>query len=391
MLDGIFDLSAWEYVAIGAILTQITIASVTLYLHRNQAHNAMELHPIASHFFRFWLWLTTGIVTKEWVAVHRKHHAKCETEEDPHSPIVAGISRVFFGGYFLYRKEAAKQETLARYGQGTPDDWLERHLYSKHSGLGLLLALALNLALLGWVGGIIWLVQVIWIPLWAAGVINGIGHYWGYRNYETRDASRNIFPLGFFIGGEEMHNNHHGHASSARFAHKWYEFDIGWMYIRILQFFGLAKVKKVAPRVRFDAHKVVPDLETVRAVVRNRFHIMKLYASKVVRPAIREARRHGIALPSISFRRLRKLLSREDIDLKQGEQETLLQVLSHSQTLKTVYEFKKQLKELWQQSASNHAKRLERLQEWCQEAEQSGISYLQDFARSLRGYSLKLA
>jgi stearoyl-CoA desaturase (delta-9 desaturase) len=391
MLDGIFDLSVWGYVAIGAILTQITIASVTLFLHRTQAHSAMELHPIASHFFRFWLWLTTGIVTREWVAIHRKHHAKCETPEDPHSPIVEGISRVFFGGYFLYRKEAANQETLARYGQGTPDDWLERHLYSKHSGLGLLLNLALNLALLGWVGAVIWLVQVIWIPLWAAGVINGIGHYWGYRNYETRDASTNIIPIGFFIGGEELHNNHHGHASSARFAHKWYEFDIGWMYIRILQFFGLARVKKVAPRVRIDAHKVVPDLETVRAVVRNRFHIMKLYARKVVYPAIREARRHGINLPSISFRRLRKLLSREDIELKTREQETLLQALSHSQTLQTVYDFKKRLKDLWQQSSSNHAKRLERLQAWCQEAEQSGISYLQDFARSLRGYSLKLA
>lgn len=391
MLNGLLDLTVWGYIAAAVILTQITIASVTLFLHRSQAHNALTLHPIISHFLRFWLWLTTGIVTREWVAVHRKHHAKCETEEDPHSPIVAGISRVFFGGYFLYRKEAARQETLERYGQGTPDDWLERNVYSRFPGMGILLGLGIDILLFGWVGVAIFLVQMIWIPLWAAGVINGIGHYWGYRNYETRDASRNIFPIGFFIGGEELHNNHHGHAASARFAHRWYEFDIGWMYIRMMQAVGLAKVRKVAPRVRFDAHKVVADLDTVRAVIRNRFHIMKLYASKVVRPAIREVRSHGIALPSLSLRRARKLMSREDVELDPHEQDNLLQAISHSQTLKTVYEFKRQLKELWQQSATNHAKRLERLQEWCHAAEQSGISYLQDFARSLRGYSLKTA
>jgi stearoyl-CoA desaturase (delta-9 desaturase) len=391
MLDGLIHLSTWGYIALAAVLTQITIASVTLFLHRNQSHNAMELHPVVSHFFRLWLWLTTGMVTREWVAIHRKHHAKCETPEDPHSPIVEGITKVLFMGVWLYHLEAKNQETLERYGQGTPDDWMERNVYSRFPALGLLITLTVNSLLFGWVGALIFLVQVAWIPFWAAGVINGIGHFWGYRNYETQDASTNIFPIGFFIGGEELHNNHHGHAASARFAHKWYEFDIGWMYIRILQFFGLAKVRKQAPRICFEADKATPDLDTVRAVVRNRFHVMKLYASKVVRPAIREVRSRGGAIPRFALRRARKLMSREDITLDQRDQETLSQALSHSQTLKTVYEFKKQLKELWQQSATNHAKRLERLQAWCHEAEQSGISYLQDFARSLRGYSLKQA
>ncbi|MBD3670554.1 MAG: fatty acid desaturase [Gammaproteobacteria bacterium] len=391
MLDGILNFSAWQLILTGVIVTQITIASVTLYLHRNQSHSAVELHPIVSHFFRFWIWLTTGMVTKEWVAIHRKHHAKCETEEDPHSPQVSGIGRVFFGGVLLYQKEAKNQETLKRYGQGTPDDWVERNVYSRFPALGLLLLLGLNLFLFGWVGGIIWLVEVLWIPLWAAGVINGVGHFWGYRNYETRDASRNIFPIGFFIGGEELHNNHHGHASSARFAHKWYEFDIGWFYIRMLQAVGLAKVKKVAPKASLDLDKAHVDLETVRAVIRNRFHIMKLYSRKVVAPALRDERREGSGIAHMISRRLRKLMSREDMTPNEQDKETLTQVLTQSETLKTVCEFKQQLKALWQQTATNHAKRLEALQVWIKEAEQSGISHLQEFAQVLRGYSIKTA
>ena len=390
MLDGLIQLSTWGYIALAAVLTQITIASVTLYLHRNQSHNAMELHPVVSHFFRLWLWLTTGMVTREWVAIHRKHHAKCETPEDPHSPQVEGIAKVLFGGVWLYHQEAKNRETLSRYGQGTPDDWMERNVYSRFPSLGILITLTVNSLLFGWIGAVIFLVQVAWIPFWAAGVINGIGHFWGYRNYETPDASRNLFPIGFFIGGEELHNNHHGHAASARFAHKWYEFDIGWMYIRILQFFGLARVKKLAPRTTLQFDKAVADLETVRAVIRNRFHIMKLYASNVIRPVIREEKRGESTYVRTLLRRARKLMSREDLVLDGRANDTLNEVLKLNNNLKTVYQFKLQLKQLWQQSAINHTKRLEALQDWCREAEKSGIKQLQQFSQSLRGYSLKM-
>ena len=236
IFSGFFDLPWWGYVLVALGLTHVTIASVTIFLHRHQAHRALELHPVASHFFRFWLWLTTGMVTKEWAAIHRKHHAKCETTEDPHSPQIYGINRVLWGGVFLYVKESYNRETLERYGHGTPDDWMERNVYSRHQILGLTLMGVVNLALFGLVPGVlILLTQIVWIPFWAAGVINGIGHFFGYRNYGCADASTNIVPWGILIGGEELHNNHHAFASSAKLSSKWYEFDIGWMYIRVME------------------------------------------------------------------------------------------------------------------------------------------------------------
>ena len=391
MFEGLMNLSVWTYIVLGLVLTQITIASVTIYLHRHQAHNALELHPAISHFFRFWLWLTTGMDTKEWVAVHRKHHAKCDTEEDPHSPVVKGLGKILFTGVWFYHKAAQDQQTLERYGKGTPDDFLQRNIYNRFPLTGIFIMLAIDVVLFGGVGAIIWVVQIGWIPFWAAGVINGIGHFWGYRNYESQDASTNIIPFGLFIGGEELHNNHHGHASSARLSHKWYELDLGWMYIQALQFMGLAKVKKVAPRSHVVKDKLSADLETVRAVVRNRFHIMKLYAKKVILPTVKEARRGQSSHVQGLLRRARKLMSREDIALDAVGEATIRQARQHSANLNTVFEFKQQLKQLWQQSATNHAKRLESLQTWCVEAEKSGISYLQDFAHSLRGYSLKVA
>src|SRR6478735_11598456 len=263
MFSGWFDLPWWGIALAVLAMTHVTIAAVTIYLHRCQAHRALDLHPIASQFFRFWLWLTTGMVTKEWAAIHRKHHAKCETVDDPHSPQIYGINRVLWGGVFLYVKEAFNKETMERYGHGTPDDWVERNVYSSHSILGLFLTGAINVALFGLIPGLaILVVQIIWIPFWAAGVINGIGHYFGYRSYGVADASTNIVPWGILIGGEELHNNHHAYASSAKLSSKWYEFDIGWLYICMLSALGLAKVKKVAPKPRFGEARAV-DLDTL--------------------------------------------------------------------------------------------------------------------------------
>lgn len=268
--DGLIDLSFWGYFWVTLGLTHVTIASVTIFLHRHQAHRALSLHPVVSHFFRLWLWLTTGMVTREWAAIHRKHHAKCEGVDDPHSPQQVGILTVLFGGTWLYRREALNRETIAAYGHGTPDDWIERRLYSSHRFVGIGIMLFVDLLLFGLAGALIWLVQMVWIPFWAAGVINGVGHYLGYRNFETEDASRNIVPWGIFIGGEELHNNHHAYGVSARLSNKWWEFDIGWLYIRCLEMLGLANVRRVAPTTSFAGRFGAIDMDTLRAVVTNR-------------------------------------------------------------------------------------------------------------------------
>ena len=249
MYSGIFDLPWWGYIAVTLGLTHITIAAVTIYLHRHSAHRALDLHPGVSHFFRFWLWLTTGMETKEWTAVHRKHHARCETADDPHSPQIMGIGKIMWQGADIYKVEAKKLETLERFGQGTPDDWVERNVYVAHSVAGIALMMVIDFALFGFIGITIWAVQMMWIPFFAAGIINGVGHYWGYRNFQVEDASRNIVPWGIIIGGEELHNNHHAYATSARLSSKWWEFDIGWMYIRIMEACGFAQVKKIAPKI----------------------------------------------------------------------------------------------------------------------------------------------
>lgn len=389
IFEGLFDLSIWGFVAVALGLTHITIASVTIFLHRHQSHNSLTLHPLVSHPFRFWLWLTTGMVTKEWVAIHRKHHSKCETKDDPHSPVHKGILTVLFKGARLYRLEAYNQETLDKYGSGTPDDWLERNVYGRHPMLGILSMAVINVALFGAVGLAIFAIQMIWIPLWAAGVINGIGHYWGYRNFETKDASTNIVPWGILIGGEELHNNHHAYAASARLSNKWWEFDIGWFYIRMLEILGLASVKRISPKVRNVKDKQVIDVETVRAVVKNRFHIMKLYGRNVIQPVLRDAQQKTDQVGRKFFQRARKLMTREDIKIEAKEQEVINNVLQLSGKLKTVYQFKQQLKEIWSRTSLNQATRVQRLQAWCMEAEETGIHALQDFAIYIRGYSLQ--
>jgi len=387
LLEGILNFSGLAITAVALVLTHITIASVTIFLHRQQSHHSLTLHPIASHFFRFWIWLTTGTVTKEWVAIHRKHHAKCETAEDPHSPQVLGLKKLMLEGYLLYRAEAAKPETLDKYGQGTPDDWLERNLYSRFPMVGISLMLMLDVLGFGVFGLLVFAVQLLWIPFWAAGVINGIGHYFGYRNFETPDASRNIAPWGLLIGGEELHNNHHAYPSSAKLSNKWWELDIGWVYIRSLKLLGLAKIKKIAPKVRSETGKHLIDVDTVRALARHRFHIIKVYGHRVIRPVIRQECQRANSYYQALFRRVRKFMTREDIQPDVKAQAAIQQALARSHTLATVYHFKQQLKDLWQNSRQHQAQRLVRMQQWCVDAEQTGIAVLQEFAQYLRGYT----
>jgi len=389
---GLMPLPWWGYVVVTLVLTHITIASVTIFLHRGQAHRALDLHPIASHFFRFWLWLTTGMVTREWVAIHRKHHAKVETHDDPHSPQTRGIETVFWQGSELYRDEAKNLETLAKYGQGTPDDWLERNVYTPYSWQGVGLMMVLNLMLFGPIGLTIWAIQMAWIPVTAAGVINGIGHYWGYRNFECADASTNIVPWGVLIGGEELHNNHHAFGSSAKLSSKWFEFDIGWMYIRALQAVGLAKVRKVAPKLKVDRAKSTADLATLQAVIANRYVVATRYARslKVACAAelaqLRERRAHLSDVPSVA--RLKRWLSADNVDvLPERERATLAVVLENSKALHTIYAMRQELNALWERSTESREQLLARLQDWCRRAETSGIAPLAKFSVQLKSYA----
>ena len=391
MLEGLIQMPWWGYVVTTLVATHITIVAVTVYLHRHQAHRALDLHPAVSHFFRFWLWMSTGMTTKAWVAIHRKHHAKCETPDDPHSPIVLGIRKVFWQGTELYRAESKRTDTLDKYGHNTPNDWIERNLYSRHSAAGVVSMLIVDIILFGPIGITMWAVQMLWIPVTAAGVINGIGHYWGYRNYECADAARNILPWGILIGGEELHNNHHTFASSAKLSSKWWEFDIGWMYIRILAFFGLAHVKKVAPKPAYDPAKRVIDIETVKAVIANRFQIMARFARDVVHQVHREELQRldpSDKTQWIRFKRARKFIVREPRLIAEPHRESLNAVLAHSGNLRTVYTMKEKLQQIWQQSAATQEQLRHALEEWCRQAEATGIQALRDFASKLPTYSL---
>jgi stearoyl-CoA desaturase (delta-9 desaturase) len=387
LLNGLLHLSLLGNIVAALALTHVTIAAVTIYLHRHQAHRALTLHPAVAHFFRFWLWLTTGMVTREWVAVHRKHHAKCESEDDPHSPQQAGIWRVLFGGAFLYRREAMITATTDAYGAGTPDDWIEHRVYSQHRFLGLFIMFAVDLLLFGLIAGAaIFVVQMVWIPFWAAGVINGVGHFWGYRNFETQDASRNIVPIGILIGGEELHNNHHAYGSSARLSNKWWEFDIGWFYIRLMEIVGLATVRRTAPKTSFLAGMHAVDMDMLRAVVGNRFHVLKLYGTEVVRPVLRAEARYLQGEARRRVQSVRRLICKEPLALDAANRHQLKEVLQASQALQTIYEFRQRLKDLWTLQAKTQHELLARLQAWCTDAESSGIAALEDFARQLRGY-----
>ena len=389
MFSGFFELPWWGYALVALGLTHVTIAAVTIYLHRCQAHRALELHPLVSHFFRLWLWLTTGMITKEWAAIHRKHHAKCETADDPHSPQVYGINRVLWLGVFLYVKESYNKETLERYGHGTPDDWMERHVYSRFATTGITLMLAADLFFFGVVpGALIWVAQIAWIPFWAAGVINGVGHFFGYRNYDVSDASTNIVPWGILIGGEELHNNHHAFAASAKLSSKWYEFDIGWLYIRILETLGLATVKKVAPRPRFAQAKPVVDLEVLHAVIANRYDVLSRYA-KSLRRTYRdelERLRHWSPRDAEVLRSLRRVLLRGQA-LAGAEGAKLAEALKHSRALETALAMRRELVAIWDRSTASKEQLVRQLQDWCHRAEASGVAPLVDFSHRLRSYA----
>jgi stearoyl-CoA desaturase (delta-9 desaturase) len=370
------------------IVTQLTIFSVTLYLHRSQAHRGVDFHPLLAHFFRFWSWLSTGMVTKEWVAIHRKHHAKCETEEDPHSPKVFGIRTVLLKGVDLYRVASHEPATMDKYGHGTPDDWIERKLYGSHEYWGPTLMFILNIAFFGIWGVAISALQMIWIPFWAAGVVNGLGHWWGYRNFETADMATNLTPWGFFIGGEELHNNHHAFPSSAKFALRKFEFDIGWAVIRGFEKLGLAKVLRVAPALDVRPNMPLPDAETLKALLTHRFQVMTDYFRGVIAPTLREEAAHAGAKLKNLPRALRKALANGGRWLDERSRERLQDEVKQRPLLATVCEFRTRLAGVLERGNSGTEAMLASLQEWCREAEATGIRTLQEFAARLRGYSL---
>lgn len=388
-MNGLISLPWWGYILLALVLTHITIASVTIYLHRNQAHRAIDLHPFISHFFRFWLWLTTGMNTKEWVAIHRKHHAKVEKKDDPHSPQIHGIKTVLWQGVELYRRESLNQATLEQYGHATPEDWIERNLYSRFTWTGIVTLLLTNFILFGFIGISIWAIQMMWIPLFAAGVINGIGHYWGYRNFDSSDTSTNIVPIGIIIGGEEMHNNHHAFASSAKFSSKWWEFDIGWLYIKAMSIVRLAKVNKLPPTLILNRHKSSIDIDTVKAVINNRLQIMSDYASDVITRVYKEERLKAKPGFQPILKCMKNLLTMSQFSMDSVTENRLQELLKDNDALKVVYESKQRLQAIWQEKSASHEVLMQALQDWCKHAEDSGIKALQEFALNLRAYSLQ--
>ena len=389
LFNGLLDLSWWQLVLITLALTHVTIAAVTIFLHRAQAHRALDLHPAVSHFFRLWLWLTTGMVTAEWVAIHRRHHARCETPEDPHSPQVLGLRKVLWEGAELYQKAATDKALIERYSHGTPDDWLERNVYGRLRWQGPAVMLITDFVLFGAAGVAIWAVQMVWIPFWAAGVINGIGHYWGYRNFESPDAAANISPWGILIGGEELHNNHHAFPSSARLSNRWWEFDIGWLYIRVLEILRLAKVRRVAPRPCLAEGKTIVDLDTLKAVITNRMHVAARYARDVIRPVSRKELCGEDAACRRVYRQARRLLVRDESHLDETSRQRLARLLEKSPTLATVVEYRKKLQDVWERTTASQEALLQSLQDWCRQAEASGIRSLAEFAHTLRSYTLQ--
>ena len=382
---GLLQLAWWQVLLIGLVLTHITIVSVTLYLHRHSAHRALDLHPAVQHFFRFWLWMTTGMTTKAWTAIHRKHHAKCEQAEDPHSPQIHGLKKVMWQGAELYRAEARNPDTLSRYGHGTPSDWMERHVYERHSVLGVSLMLIIDMALFGALGAALWAVQMAWIPFWAAGVINGVGHFWGYRNFEAQDASTNVSPWGLIVGGEELHNNHHTYPTSAKFSVKPYEFDIGWMYISLMKKIGWAKVKKVPPKLRLGAIQPVADEKTLEALIANRYEVMAGYA-RGVRKACKEemAALQARQADASVLKAARRWLHRDAEKVPAVALPQLAQARAAHPALDKMVIMREELRQLWLNTSQSREQLTADLQAWCHRAEESGIAALREFSIKLR-------
>jgi stearoyl-CoA desaturase (Delta-9 desaturase) len=384
--DGLLAPSLGALILITLAMTHITIVGVTVYLHRYSAHRALDLHPVLKHFFRFWLWLTTGQNTLEWTAIHRKHHAKCETEDDPHSPQVKGIQKVLREGAELYREEAENQETLSKYGAGCPDDWIERNVYSRFPMGGVTLMAVINLLLFGAAGITVWAIQMMWIPLFAAGVINGIGHYWGYRNFECADASRNISPWGILIGGEELHNNHHTYPNSAKLSVRRFEFDMGWAWIRLFEMLGLAKVKKVAPKPAFEKNASKVDLDALRGIMQHRFQVMANYRKSVIVPVFKQEQARACDATRDLYARAHALFHRDISLIKPGQEKRLQKLTESNETLDAIYQFRLRLQDIWSQTSRNSSEMVEALEQWYHDARESGIAALQDFADQLTRY-----
>ncbi len=388
LANGALAATWWQVLLVTLAMTHITIAAVTIFLHRAQAHRALELHALPSHFFRFWLWLTTGMVTKEWVAIHRKHHAKCETDEDPHSPQTRGIKKVLLEGSELYRAEAKNQETLEKYGRQTPDDWIERNLYTRYSWEGVGVMLIIDLWLFGAIGAAVWAVQMMWIPINAAGIINGIGHWWGYRNFEAPDASTNVSPWGVMIGGEELHNNHHTYPTSAKFSVKPYEFDLGWGYIRGLEMLGLAKVRKTPPKLELGAVRAA-DGKTLDALIANRYEVMAQYAATLkhtVGAELEKLKAQGAKNSArwSEMRLAKRWLHRDDDRIPQGVKPQVAQALAQSPTLAKLVAMREELRQLWTRTNVSADQLVVDLQAWCKRAEDSGVAALREFSLKLR-------
>lgn len=389
LAGGLLQLGWWEMLLYLLVATQVTIFTVTLYLHRSQAHRGVDFHPVVAHFFRFWSWLTTSMITKEWAAIHRKHHAKCETEDDPHSPMHKGIGTVFWRGADLYRAARLNREDIEQYGKGCPDDWIERHLYTRFANAGVVLLLALSFVLFGFKGVAAWAIQMAWIPFWAAGVINGLGHWWGYRNFETTDTATNLTPWAVWVGGEELHNNHHAFPSSAKFALRRFEFDIGWAAIRLLSALRLARVLRVAPTLRLRPNIHMPDAETLKALLAHRFQAMTDYQRNVLAPALREeAAAAGAKLRALLPRKLRKGIADDGRWLKPDARAQLQAWVEARPRIRGLLEQRRRLADVLESRGHDAAERLRRLQAWCAEAEASGVRALQEYAARLRGYAL---
>ena len=386
LANGLWDISGWGIVAYTLILTHITIVSVTVYLHRHSAHRALDLHPVLAHFFRFWLWMTTGMVTKQWTAIHRKHHAKCETEDDPHSPVMQGLSEIVWRGAEAYRREVANEETMERYGRGCPDDWLERNLYSR-AVVGVGSMLVINLLLFGAIGATVWAVQMMWIPFFAAGVINGVGHWWGYRNFECPDAATNISPWGILIGGEELHNNHHTYPNSAKLSQKWWEFDIGWFWIRLFETLGLATVRSTGPVVERVPGKQTLDMDTAWAVLNDRFRVMARYGENVVAPLIEQETRKADEATRRALKQAKTMICREDSLVDDAGRQQINEIVETSPEIRRVYELRVGLHDIWSKRGGNAEEMLNALKAWCASAEASGIQALREFVDDLKTYS----
>ena len=385
LANGLWDLSWWQIVLYTLVTTHLTIMGVTIFLHRAQAHRALELGPIPSHFFRFWLWLSTGMVTKEFVAVHRKHHAKVDTEEDPHSPQTRGLKKLLLEGVELYRDESRNTETIVKYGSGTPDDWLERNLYTRFSWQGVGLMLIINVALFGAIGLTVWAVQMAWIPVMATGIINGVGHYWGYRNFESADASTNVSMWGVLIGGEELHNNHHTYPTAAKFSVKKYEFDIGWMYIRMMEAVGWARVKKVPPKLQLGAVRPVADEKTLEALIANRYEVMAGYAREMRRACQAELALLKAKQADLSpLQAAKRWLHRDDDKVPASARPQLAQARAAHPVLDKMVTMREELRQMWLNTNRSRDHLVADLQAWCRRAEESGIAQLQQFSARLR-------